>query len=217
MKKGMILAGALLLAAGTLFAQGSKEGGAASSAGSGKQYVIKFANTQGEKDTQSMGLAEVAKRLEATGLFKVELYYSSSLGETDDLTEQAINGAPVLTVSDPGRLMSFVPEFGVIQMPYMFSDASALNKLVETDTYKLRCASCETTLAIDDRICCYTVGGMRFVDSDAFIGMTVQQILRNMQILLHAAGIMHIIACRQEIIVGAKGCPASQIVVGVLN
>lgn len=89
--------------------------------------------------------------------------------------------------------------------------------LFETDTYKLRCASCETTLAIDDRICCYTVGGMRFVDSDAFIGMTVQQIIRNMQILLHAAGIMHIIACRQEIIVGAKGCPASQIVVGVLN
>lgn len=136
MKKGMVLVGAMLLAAGTLFAQGSKEGGAAPSAGSGKQYVIKFANTQGEKDTQSMGLAEVAKRLEATGLFKVELYYSSSLGETDDLTEQAINGAPVLTVSDPGRLMSFVPEFGVIQMPYMFSDASALNKLVETDTYK---------------------------------------------------------------------------------
>ena len=29
-----------------------------------------------------------------------------------------------------------IPAFGVIQMPYMFSDASALNKLVETDTYK---------------------------------------------------------------------------------
>lgn len=99
-------------------------------------YVIRFANTQGEQDTQTIGLREAAKRLEETGLFKVEVYPNSSLGGTDDITEQGIEGAPVLTVSDPGRLMSFVPEFGVIQMPYMFEDNSGLNKLLDTPTYK---------------------------------------------------------------------------------
>jgi TRAP-type C4-dicarboxylate transport system substrate-binding protein len=138
MKKFLSICLVSMLLATMLFANGQTETGATTTTTkkAAGPYLIKLANTQGEKDTQSMGLAEVAKRLEASGLFKVEVYYSSSLGATDDLTEQAISGAPVLTVSDPGRLMSYVPEFGVIQMPYMFSDASALNKLIETDTYK---------------------------------------------------------------------------------
>lgn len=103
-----------------------------------EKVSMKFGNTQGEKDTQSMGLAEVKKRMEeaTNGNFQIELYYSSALGGTDDLTEQAMQGAPVLTVSDPGRLASFVPDFGVIQAPYLLDDPSQLNKLVETETYK---------------------------------------------------------------------------------
>jgi tripartite ATP-independent transporter DctP family solute receptor len=131
MKKSLVFVMVFVLVTGFVFANGQKEAAKASG-----PYLIKFANTQGEKDTQSIGLAEAAKRLEATGMFKVEVYNSSSLGGTDDLTEQGIQGAPILTVSDPGRMMSFVPEFGVIQMPYMFEDCSALNKLIETDIYK---------------------------------------------------------------------------------
>lgn len=131
MKKIVTIVLSLILVCSTGFAQGQGE-----KAKSQGPYLIKMGNTQGEKDTQSMGLAEAAKRLEATGLFKVELYFASSLGATDDLTEQAIAGAPVLTVTDPGRLMTYVPEFGVIQMPYMFEDASGLNKLIETTTYR---------------------------------------------------------------------------------
>lgn len=131
MKKLLLVALCSLIVVSGLFAQASAE-----KAEKSGPYLIKLANTQGEKDTQSLGLIEAKKRLEATGLFKVELYFSSSLGGTDDLTEQAVAGAPVLTVSDPGRLMTYVNEFGVIQMPFMFEDSSALNKLVETATYK---------------------------------------------------------------------------------
>ncbi|MDT4763197.1 C4-dicarboxylate TRAP transporter substrate-binding protein [Sphaerochaeta sp. PS] len=131
MKKLVLIALCSLVIVSGVFAQGGGEKATKSG-----PYLIKLANTQGEKDTQSIGLKEAKERLEATGLFKVELYYSSSLGGTDDLTEQAIAGAPVLTVSDPGRLMTYVKDFGVIQMPFMFDDASALNKLVETATYK---------------------------------------------------------------------------------
>lgn len=132
MKKVVNLVLLVLLCSVILFAAGQGE----SESKKTGPYSIKLANTQGEQDTQTIGLREAAKRLEATGLFKVEVYPSSSLGGTDDITEQGIEGAPVLTVSDPGRLMTHVPEFGVIQMPYMFSDSSALNKLLETATYK---------------------------------------------------------------------------------
>ncbi len=103
-----------------------------------EKVSMKFGNTQGDKDTQSMGLAEVKRRMEeeTNGNFQIELYFSSALGGTDDLTEQAMQGAPILTVSDPGRLASFVPEFGVIQAPYLLDDPSQLNDLVETETYK---------------------------------------------------------------------------------
>jgi len=131
MKKLLLIALCSLVVISGVFAQGGGE-----KADKSGPYVIKLANTQGEKDTQSIGLKEAKERLEATGLFKVELYFSSSLGGTDDLTEQAVAGAPVLTVSDPGRLMTYVNDFGVIQMPFMFEDSDSLNALIETATYK---------------------------------------------------------------------------------
>ncbi len=97
---------------------------------------MKFGNTQNDKEPQSMALMEVAKRLNESGMFDVTVHLNSSLGATDDLTEQGIQGAAVLTVSDPGRMANYVEDFGVIQMPYMFEDSSVLNKLVETETYK---------------------------------------------------------------------------------
>ncbi|MGI5174235.1 TRAP transporter substrate-binding protein DctP [Treponema sp. OMZ 840] len=121
---------------GALFVLGfGFAGGAGESIAKGP-YKIKFGNTQGEKDTQTMGLNEVARRLNASGLFEVTVYPSSALGETDDIMEQGLQGAPVLTVTDPGRLMSYINEFGVIQMPYIFKDASDLDKLIETPMYK---------------------------------------------------------------------------------
>ncbi|MCH3918452.1 MAG: C4-dicarboxylate TRAP transporter substrate-binding protein [Spirochaetia bacterium] len=137
MRKCFALLMILLTSFGLLFAQGSAEKSSVATNGkTQKKYVIKLANTQGEKDTQSIGLFEVAKRLNASGMFDAQVYTSSSLGDTDDITEQAIAGAPVLTVSDPGRLMSYVHDFGVIQMPYLFTDAAVLDKLVNTDVYK---------------------------------------------------------------------------------
>lgn len=130
MKKVLVFLMVALLAVGMLFANGASE---SSSKG---PYKIKFGNTQAEKDTQTMGLMEVAKRLNASGLFEVEVFPSSALGETDDIMEQGLQGAPVLTVTDPGRLMSYINDFGVIQMPYIFEDASGLNDLVETELYK---------------------------------------------------------------------------------
>jgi TRAP-type C4-dicarboxylate transport system substrate-binding protein len=63
-------------------------------------------------------------------LFNVEVFIGGALGENDDTLEQAIQGAAIVTVSDPGRLMSFCPDFGIIQMPYLIDDISVINKLV---------------------------------------------------------------------------------------
>lgn len=101
-----------------------------------KKIKVKIANTQGEKDTQSIGMIDVKTRLEESGLFEVELFFSSSLGGTDDVLEQGMQGVPVVAMSDPGRLATYVKEYGIIQMPYILEDPEQLDKLIETDLYK---------------------------------------------------------------------------------
>ena len=60
-----------------------------------EKVTVRFGNTAGEDDIQSISLRDVAGRLaEATdGNFDAQVYLSSSLGDTDDLTEQAMQGA----------------------------------------------------------------------------------------------------------------------------
>lgn len=99
---------------------------------------IKFGNTQSETELQSQALLAVADKLsEATdGNFTAECYFSSSLGDTDDMIEQALQGAAILTVTDPSRLASYVPDFGILAMPYLMDSYDDLNKVVKTDQYQ---------------------------------------------------------------------------------
>ena len=121
----LVTAIALLTAASSSFAQPK----------SVKMYV---AGTSGPTDTQSLGHLELKRRLESAskGFFDVEVKLGGVMGETNDVTEQAREGVPVLNATDPGRIASFVPEYGVIQMPYIFTDYSYLNKIMDTKLHK---------------------------------------------------------------------------------
>ncbi len=96
-----------------------------------------IAGTSGAEDTQSMGHFDFAKRLAAgsNNVFKPEVKINAVMGETDDVTEQAIQGVPVINATDPGRLAAYVPEFGLIQMPYLLPDYTYLNKIMDTKLY----------------------------------------------------------------------------------
>ncbi|MEO7242765.1 MAG: C4-dicarboxylate TRAP transporter substrate-binding protein [Variovorax sp.] len=103
-----------------------------------KSVKVFIAGTSGPTDTQSLAHFELKKRLEAApgSAFDVEVKVGGVMGETDDVTEQARVGVPVINASDPGRIASFVPDYGVIQMPYIFPDYTYLNKVVSTKLYK---------------------------------------------------------------------------------
>ena len=74
------------------------DGSAVAPAAEAEKASIKFGNTQSETDLQSQSLLAVCDKLaEATdGNFTAECFFSSSLGETDDILEQALQGAAVL-------------------------------------------------------------------------------------------------------------------------
>ena len=123
-----------LLLTGNIFAAGQQE---AADGGEAKAKPAKMfiAGTSGKEDTQSMGHFDYADRLNATGMFAAEVKINAVMGETDDVTEQAIQGVPVVNATDPGRLAAFVPEFGLIQMPYLLPDYTYLNKVRDTKLY----------------------------------------------------------------------------------
>lgn len=72
-----------------------------------EKVTVRFGNTAGEDDIQSISLRDVAGRLaEATdGNFDAQVYLSSSLGDTDDLTEQAMQGAPIRFRPQPPAIL----------------------------------------------------------------------------------------------------------------
>jgi TRAP-type C4-dicarboxylate transport system substrate-binding protein len=111
-------------------------GGDKSSTASKPLTKLTICGTNGVGDTQSMAHEEFAKRLNALGGWDAGAKVSSELGSTDDVTEQALDGSPVVAATDPSRLASYVPEFGILMMPYLLSDYSQLDNLMETALYK---------------------------------------------------------------------------------
>jgi TRAP-type C4-dicarboxylate transport system substrate-binding protein len=100
---------------------------------------VTFAGTEGDKTPQSLALKEVAKRLNASGLFEVKVFVAGSLSnDTDDLVSQALQGAAIVVPSDPGRISTNqkVPDFGILMAPYVLKDYKVLDKLIQTALYK---------------------------------------------------------------------------------
>jgi TRAP-type C4-dicarboxylate transport system substrate-binding protein len=104
-----------------------------------KKVRVQLAGTEADSTPQSQALHEAAKRLNASGLFEVKVFTAGSLSnDTDDLVTQALQGAPIVVPSDPGRIATNqrVPEYGILMAPYVLRDYKVLDKLLTTNLYK---------------------------------------------------------------------------------
>ncbi|MDR0485766.1 MAG: TRAP transporter substrate-binding protein DctP [Elusimicrobiota bacterium] len=104
-----------------------------------KKIQVRFAGTEADTTPQSQALHEVAKRLNASGLFDVKVFTAGSLSnDTDGLVTQALQGAPIVVPSDPGRIATNqkVLDYGILMAPYVLKDYRVLDKLIQTPLYK---------------------------------------------------------------------------------
>jgi TRAP-type C4-dicarboxylate transport system substrate-binding protein len=105
----------------------------------GDKIKVRLAGTEADNTPQSQMLHEVAKRLNASGKFEVEVFTAGSLSnDTDDMVTQALQGANIVVPSDPGRISTNqkVPDFGILMAPYVLKDYKLLDKLLDTPIYK---------------------------------------------------------------------------------
>ena len=70
------------------------------------------------------------------GEITLELYPSSQLGSKQDVTEQAMLGSNVVTITDVGFLADFVPDLGILFGPYLSDSPEALFSIYESDWFK---------------------------------------------------------------------------------
>ncbi|WP_416927476.1 C4-dicarboxylate TRAP transporter substrate-binding protein [Tropicimonas sp.] len=72
----------------------------------------------------------------SNGEITFELYPSAQLGSKQDVTEQAMLGDNVITITDVGFLADYIPDLGILFGPYLAEDASQLFAIYESDWYK---------------------------------------------------------------------------------
>lgn len=71
----------------------------------------------------------------SNGRIAIEVFPSGQLGSNVDLYEQVRMGSPVIQISDPGYLSDYVPDFGILNGPYLLDDPSDFSKIIESDWY----------------------------------------------------------------------------------
>jgi tripartite ATP-independent transporter DctP family solute receptor len=105
---------------------------------SDEKIVIKiaYANNVGEPNDKAVREWGRLMKEKSNGRVEFQYYPSSQLGSQKDVTEQLTIGSNVITISDGGFLMDYVPAFGITYLPYIFDNKEQLYKLVDCDLFK---------------------------------------------------------------------------------
>lgn len=70
------------------------------------------------------------------GQVTIEVFPSSTLGNNRDTYEQALLGAPVLGHTDPGYMMDYVPDFGVLNGPFIVENFQQFDKIIASELFE---------------------------------------------------------------------------------
>ncbi len=97
---------------------------------------IAYGNNVGEPNDKAVREWGRLMKERSNGQVEFQYFPSSMLGSQKDVTEQLTIGSNVITISDGGFLMDYVPEFGVTYLPYLFDSKDELFKLVDSDLFK---------------------------------------------------------------------------------
>ena len=106
------------------------------------EFVVKLATVAPEGSPWASGLVEFKKRAEtaSNGRLKVKLFLGGTLGDENDTVMAVKRGQIQAFGGSTGALASQVPEFNVLELPYLFDRFEeadyVLDKIVKTDIQK---------------------------------------------------------------------------------
>ncbi len=96
---------------------------------------IAYGNNVGEPNDKAVREWGRLMKERSGGRVEFQYFPSSMLGSQKDVTEQLTIGSNVISISDGGFLMDYVPEFGVTYLPYIYDNKEQLFKLVDSPLF----------------------------------------------------------------------------------
>ena len=93
-------------------------------ASAGAQTVMKISISTSQNSHQGVGIDTFAKEVEkrTAGRYKVQTFYSGSLGGERESIEAVQLGTQELAMSSTGPVPNFVPETKILDVPFLFRD-----------------------------------------------------------------------------------------------
>lgn len=112
-----------------------------------KNIVLKAADIQPEEYPTTMGLKYMAKLLDerTQGRIKVEVYAGGQLGGEKETIEMTQMGTIAINRVSASPLVSFVPDMGVLSMPFLFRDSDHQWKVLDGEIGKNMLKGLETS------------------------------------------------------------------------
>lgn len=131
MKK--ILLGFLLVSMLTILGACSDDSSSNESKSDAKTYVLQAGHSLAENHPFELAMQELAKNVEekSEGRLKIETFPLSQLGAERELIEGLTLGTVDLVVSTSGPIINFVPNFGVLDLPFLFNNREAAISVLE--------------------------------------------------------------------------------------
>ena len=96
-----------------------------------KTVELKIAHVLPTNEPIHQVLVEMGKRImdRSQGSIKVQVYPNSELGNNKDNLEQIRRGANIIAIADPGYISDYVPDYGVMNGPFLYRDYTGIAKL----------------------------------------------------------------------------------------
>jgi tripartite ATP-independent transporter DctP family solute receptor len=98
---------------------------------------IRFAHSLSTTEPAHLAAEYYARNVgeRTAGKVQIQVFPSEQLGPGKEVNEMIRQGANVMNVTDPGYLSDFVPDYAVLNGPYLINDPADFDKLIASDWY----------------------------------------------------------------------------------
>lgn len=105
---------------------------------SAAEVTLRFAHNLAPTEPFHLAAEQFAKAVgeRSGGEIEVTVFPSEQLGNNKEMLELVRQGANVITLTDAGYLADFVPDFGVMQGPYLIGSTAEFAKLLASPLYQ---------------------------------------------------------------------------------
>ncbi|MCC7048373.1 MAG: C4-dicarboxylate TRAP transporter substrate-binding protein [Alphaproteobacteria bacterium] len=103
-----------------------------------QQVTLRFAHNLAPTEPFNVAAEQFALNVgkASNGQIKIAVFPGEQLGPNKEMLELVKQGGNIITLTDAGYIGDFVPDFGVLQGPYLMKDPAEFARLLDSPFYK---------------------------------------------------------------------------------